>query len=267
MSNFVDLKRRDTIAVLSFNRPEKMNAIATLQDCDDIVSALEDLSCDRSLSVIIVTGTGRAFCAGGDLKAIKERTGIGALDQPASTRDNYRRGVQRVTAALNSVEVPTIAAINGAAAGLGLGLACLCDMRVAAADIRMSASFIKVGIVPGDGGAWVLSKTIGYAKAAELLFTGEAFDAQQALEMGLVSRVVEPESLMDACMELAGKVAANPTRALRLTKRLLVQSRHQSYEDILELSAAYQAIIHETADHSEAVDALLEKRPPHFTGN
>ena len=148
MTKFVEVERCGKIAVFKLNRPETMNAIATLQDCDDIVAAFDDLSHDRGVSVIIVTGNGRAFCAGGDLKAIKERNGIGALDQPASTRDNYRRGVQRVTRAFSSVEVPTIAAINGAAVGLGLDLACLCDMRLTASNVKMAASFIKVGIVP-----------------------------------------------------------------------------------------------------------------------
>ena len=267
MANFIDLERHGKIALLKFNRPEALNAIGSISDCDDIVAALDGLAQDGDVSVIVITGSGRAFCSGGDLKAIKERRGIGALDQPASTRDNYRRGVQRVTRALNSIEVPTVAAINGAAVGLGLDLACLCDIRLVSAEARMAASFIKVGIVPGDGGAWVLSKTVGHAKAAELFFTGAPFGADEALEMGLVSRVVPGDKLLDEALSLAEQIAANPARALRMTKRLLIQARHQSYSDVLELSAAFQAIVHETQDHVEAVDALLEKRAPVFTGD
>ena len=267
MGNFVDLERNGKIALLRFNRPEALNAIGSLSDCDDIVTALDDLAQDGEVSVVVITGNGRAFCSGGDLKAIHERRGIGALDQPASTRDNYRRGVQRVTRALMSTELPTIAAINGPAVGLGLDLACLCDMRLVATDVRMAASFIRVGIVPGDGGAWILAKTVGYSKAAELFLTGATFDADEALAMGLVSRVVEPERLIEEALALAEQIAAHPRRALRLTKRLLTQARHQSYDDVLELSAAFQAIVHETKDHREAVEALLEKREPVFTGD
>lgn len=267
MADFVNLERHGKTALFRFHRPDTLNAIGSISDCDDIVAALDGLAQDGDVSVVIITGSGRAFCSGGDLKAIQERRGIGALDQPVSTRDNYRRGVQRVTKALMELELPTIAAINGAAVGLGLDLACLCDMRLAATDARMAASFIRVGIAPGDGGAWILPRTIGYAKAAELFFTGATFGADEAQAMGLVSRVVAPERLIEEALELAEQIAAHPPRALRLTKRLLTLARHQSYDDVLELSAAFQAIVHETDDHREAVEALLEKREPVFTGH
>lgn len=266
MGNFVNVERHGAIAVLRLNRPDTLNAIATHQDCVDLVTAIEALTDDRSISAGIVTGTGRAFSAGGNLKAMQQRNGIGPLDQPDSTRHNYRRGVQQITRAFMDCEVPLIAAVNGHAVGLGCDLACLCDMRLAAASAKFSASFIKVGIVPGDGGAWSLQRVVGYARAAEMFFTGDRYSAQEAVEFGLVGRVVPDEQLMDEAMALAGRIVANPARALRLTKRLLREAQTQRMSEVLELSAAYQALAHETADHQEAVSAFLDKRDPVFTG-
>ncbi|MBB4615064.1 crotonase/enoyl-CoA hydratase family protein [Novosphingobium taihuense] len=267
MSSFVQVERRGRIAVITLNRPDSLNAIGTHQDCRDLVEAIESLTDDRSVSVGVVTGAGRAFSAGGNLKAMKERNGIGPLDQPDSTRHNYRRGVQRITTAFMDCEVPLIAAMNGHAVGLGCDLACLCDMRIAAESAKFSASFIKVGIVPGDGGAWSLQRVVGYARAAEMFFTGDRYSAQEALGFGLLNRVVPDDQLMPEALALAERIANNPARALRLTKRLLREAQTQRMSEILELSAAYQALAHETGDHAEALDAFLEKRDPVFKGN
>ena len=228
---------------------------------------MQALNDDRSVSCIILTGTGKAFSAGGNLKSMQQRQGIGVLDQPDSTRANYRRGVQRVARALLDVEIPAIAAVNGHAVGLGADLACLCDIRIAAKSALFACSFIKVGIVPGDGGAWALQQVLGYAKAAELFFTGDRFDAATAKDIGLVSQVVKDDELMEAALAMAERIVCNPPRALRLTKRLLREAQHSRMSDILELSAAYQAIVHETADNREAINAFVEKRPPVFTGD
>jgi enoyl-CoA hydratase/carnithine racemase len=267
MGDFLHVERRGRVAILRMNKPETMNAIGTHEDCEDICSTLQTLSDDRSVSCLILTGTGKAFSAGGNLKSMQQRQGIGVLDQPDSTRANYRRGVQRVARALLDVEIPAIAAVNGHAVGLGADLACLCDIRIAAKSALFACSFIKVGIVPGDGGAWALQQVLGYAKAAELFFTGDRFDAQTAKDMGLVSQVVEDDQLMEAAMAIAERIVCNPPRALRLTKRLLREAQHSRMSDILELSAAYQAIVHETADNREAINAFVEKRPPVFTGD
>jgi 2-(1,2-epoxy-1,2-dihydrophenyl)acetyl-CoA isomerase len=264
---FLEVERRERIAILRMDRADSLNAIGTLEDCDNIVETLWELAQDRSVHAAILTGKGRAFCSGGNIKGIKERKGIGPLDQPDSTRANYRRGVQRTTRAFLDCEIPIVAAINGHAIGLGLDLACLCDVRIAARSAKMAASFIKVGIVPGDGGAWTLQQIVGYSKAAELFLTGETFDAEEALRIGLVSQVADDDQLMDAALALAGKIAANPVRALRLTKRLLREGQKGDSDQVLELSAAFQAIVHETRDHVEAVTAILEKRSPSFTGN
>jgi enoyl-CoA hydratase/carnithine racemase len=266
MTSFVLVERRGAVAILTFNRPETMNAIAERQDCVDLIDALEALTDDRSISAAVVTGNGRAFSAGGNIKAMKDRVGIGPQEQPDSTRFNYRRGVQRVTEAFMACEVPLIAAVNGHAIGLGCDLACLCDLRIAAESAKFAASFIKVGIVPGDGGAWSLQKAIGYTRAAEMFLTGDSYSAQQVAAFGLVNKVVPDDQLMAEALALAERIAANPARALRLTKRLLREAQSQRMSEVLELSAAFQAIVHETADHAEAVDSFLEKRKPVFTG-
>ncbi|MEP7348632.1 MAG: crotonase/enoyl-CoA hydratase family protein [Sphingorhabdus sp.] len=266
MGDFVETEITGKVAILRLNRPDSLNAVATHEDCSDLVSAVEAVNDNREISAVILTGNGRAFSAGGNLKAMKERNGIGPLDQPDSTRSNYRRGVQRITRAMMDVEVPMIAAINGHAIGLGCDLACLCDIRIAAESAKFAASFIKVGIVPGDGGAWSLSRIVGYATAAELFFTGDRFDAMRAKEIGLIGKIVPDEMLMDEALLLASRITCNPPRALRLTKRLLREAQTARMSEILELSAAFQALAHETPDHAEAVNAFLEKRSPTFTG-
>lgn len=263
---FATYEKSGRVAVVTMNRPEARNAIGTVEDCDDLAAALMRANHDRDVSALILTGAGKAFCSGGDLKSIRERTGIGPQSPPDATRSNYRRGVHTIIRALAEVEVATIAAINGPAIGLGLDIGILCDMRVAAASAKLASSFVKVGIIPGDGGAWILTQAIGPSRAAEMILTGDTIDAAEALRIGLVNKVAPDDKLMDEARALAERVAVNPPRAVRMAKRLLRESQHGRLSDVLELSAAFQALAHETADHKEAVDAFSEKRKPNFTG-
>src|SRR5690606_13258657 len=180
---------------------------------------------------------------------------------------NYRDGIQRLPLAFQQLEVPVIAAVNGPAVGAGCDLACMCDIRIASQTARFAESFVRVGLVPGDGGAWLLPRVIGWPRATELALTGRMIDAAAALDWGLVTKVVEPDELMPAARALADEIAANPPRAVRLTKRLLREAQDASLGTVLNLSAALQAVVHETRDHEEAVDAFLERRKPNFTGN
>ena len=159
-----------------------------------------------------------------------------------------------------------LAAINGHAIGLGLDLACVCDIRIAADSAKFASSFIKIGIVPGDGGAWILPRAIGLSKASELILTGDTYDAAAALAMGLVSKLVPLDQLLSEAQALAARIVANPAKALRLAKRLLREGQQQRLTDVLELSAAFQALAHETRDHAEALDAFFDKRAPNFNG-
>ncbi len=265
-ANFLHSAQDGAVVTLTMSRPDERNAIGSHADCDEFVAALERASADPRVAVVMLTGAGPSFSAGGNLKNMRDRIGIGALDTPMATRNNYRAGIQRVPRALWELEIPTIAAVNGHAIGVGLDLACMCDIRIAADSAKFAASFIKVGIVPGDGGAYFLPKAVGLAKAAEMLFTGDMLDADAALACGLVSRVVAVDSLMAEAGKLAARIAVNPPQTLRLSKRLLREAQHARLSEVLELSAAYQSLAHETADHRTALNAFFDKRVPVFTG-
>jgi enoyl-CoA hydratase/carnithine racemase len=265
-ASFVLEEQNERVATLTLNRPETRNAFSTVEDCAALADALHRANADRGVSVVIITGAGSAFCSGGDLTTIGDRTGIGPRAAPDDTRANYRGGVGEMMRALEDVEIVTIAAINGPAIGLGLGIAALCDMRVAEQSAVMASSFVKIGITPGDGSAWTLPRLIGYPRAAEMILSGDPIDAEQALALGLVNRVAPDGQGLAAAHALAQRITANPPRAVRLTKRLLREGRHGRLADVLELAAAFQALAHETSDHREAVDAFFAKRPPKFTG-
>ena len=264
---FILYVQQGRIVTLTLNRADERNAIGSHADCADLVDAVERAAADPSVAVLVLTGAGTAFSAGGNLKAMRERSGIGPLDSPLATRNNYRAGIQRIPQALWNCELPMIAAINGHAIGAGLDLACMCDIRIAAQGAKLASSFIKMGIVPGDGGAYFLPRATGLSKAAEMMFTGEPIGADDALACGLVSRVVPAEALLDEARALAERIAVNPPQTLRLVKRLLREAQHARLDEVLQLSAAFQALAHETADHREALDAFFDKRPPTFSGH
>lgn len=265
MSDYVLYEQDGPVVTLTLNAPEKRNAISTFEDCDAVIAAVRRINRDRAVRAVILTGAGSAFCAGGDLKAMRDRRGI-IEGSHADLRENYRRGVQAMANALYECDAPTIAAVNGPAIGLGLDVACMCDMRIAAEEARFAESFIKVGIVPGDGGAWLLPRVVGMSVACEMSFTGDVLTAAEAKEVRLVSRVVPAAELLPAARTLAGRIAANPPEMVRMTKRLLREGQHTRLGTLLEMSAAFQALAHSTEDHREAVAALLEKRAPVFTG-
>ncbi|MFC8178546.1 MULTISPECIES: crotonase/enoyl-CoA hydratase family protein [Nocardiaceae] len=260
------IERRGDVVVWTLNNPESRNPISEIETVAAIEDAVSEANRDPSVRVAILTGAGSAFSSGGNVKHMRDKQGMFG-GSPAELRQGYRHGIQRIPKALYHCEIPTIAAVNGAAIGAGCDLALMCDLRVASTTAKFAESFVKVGIIPGDGGAWLLPRAIGMARASEMAFTGEAIDAATALEWGLVSQVVEPGDLLDAAHTLAERVAANPPQVLRMTKKLLREGQHQSLESLLELSAAYQAIAHTTADHEEAVDAMLSRRDPKFSGH
>jgi enoyl-CoA hydratase/carnithine racemase len=261
----VTLEIRGPIALLTLDRPEAMNALGLEGDGAAVAAACEAINADRGVRCAILTGAGRAFSAGGDVKAMRARTGAFA-GSAVELRDNYRNNIHRVVRSLYGLEVPLIAAVNGAAIGLGCDVACMADIRLAADTARFGVTFLKLGLIPGDGGAWLLPRVVGMSRASELLFTGKTIDAATALDWGLVSRVVALERLLDEAFALADEIAAQPPHALRLAKALLRQGQTASYDTMMEMSAAAQAISHLTEDHIEGVDALLEKRAPDFKG-
>ncbi len=253
------------VVTLTLNDPAMRNPISERETVDAIVDALRRLNADPSVRVGILTGAGSAFSSGGDLRAMRDAAEARAK-VPARTMQYYKEGIQRIPLAFERVDVPMIAAVNGAAIGAGLDLACMCDIRVAGESARFAESFVKVGLIAGDGGAWLLPRAVGYSKACEMAFTGEIIDAREALACGLVSRVVPDGELLGTARALAEKIAVNPSHAVRMTKRLLMEGRNVRMDTLLEMAAAMQALVHATADHREAVAAFLEKRPARFSG-
>ncbi|CAN7709915.1 crotonase/enoyl-CoA hydratase family protein [Pseudorhodoferax sp. LjRoot39] len=261
--SFLTTERDGAILTLTMNQPETRNALTGNTAVDEFVQACDAIRRDPSVRVVVITGTGPVFSSGGNVKDMQRF--FGDTLSPEVIREEYRNGIQRIPKALYNLDVPTICAVNGPAIGAGLDLSCMCDIRIASENATFAESFVKVGIVPGDGGAWLLPRAVGMSKAAEMAFTGEALNAQQALACGLVSRVVPAEALMAEARALAAKIAANPGGVLRMTKRLLREGQNSTLESLLEMSAGYQAIAHKTADHEEAVRAFMEKRAPKFS--
>lgn len=258
-------EKRGAILIWTLNREARLNALPDLRDGDEVAAACERVNADPSIRCVVLTGAGRAFSAGGDLTAMRDRRDL-FEGSGAAIRERYRRVVHRIVRSLYGLEVPLIAAVNGPAMGLGCDIAGLGDIRIASDRASFGVPFLKLGIIPGDGGAWLLPRNIGYARAAELLFTARSIDAATAAEWGLVNRVVAHEDLMTEALAVAAQVAAQPPQALRMAKTLLRQGRDTTFDQMLEMSAAMQALAHLTEDHQEGVAAVLEKRPGGFTG-
>jgi len=262
---FLLIERQGPVVLVRMNRPATRNALSEPHQMQEFVDLCAMLRRDRTAKVMVLTGNGSAFCSGGNVKDMQSRGGIFA-GSPYELRDSYRDGIQRIPLALYELDLPVIAAVNGAAIGAGLDLACMCDIRIAADTAVFAESFVKLGIVPGDGGAWLLPRVIGMPRASLMAFTGDTIDAAKALAWGLVAEVVPAATLEAEALKLAERIAANPGHALRLTKRLLREGQHLRLDSLLEMSAAYQALAHHTEDHMESVNAFLEKRPGRYTG-
>jgi Enoyl-CoA hydratase/carnithine racemase len=262
--SLLSLERRGKVALLTFQRPESLNALGSPGDGDQVAAVCAEVNADPGVRCVVITGAGRAFSAGGDVKAMQERTGAFA-GSAIDLRDGYRNNIHRIVRALYGLEVPSVAAVNGAAIGLGCDVACMADVRIAADDAKFGVTFLKLGLIPGDGGAWLLPRIIGMSRAAELLFTGDVIDARTAAEWGLVSRVAPAAELLGQALALAARIAEQPPHALRLAKSLLRHGQTTSFDTLMEMSATAQAISHLTEDHAEGVIALLEKRRPSFS--
>ena len=260
---FLKSTREGAILVLAMNHPETRNALTGNTAVDEFVQACAEVQADRSIRALIITGEGPVFSSGGNVKDMQKY--FQQTLSPETIREEYRKGIQRLPKALYNLDVPVIAAINGPAIGAGLDLTCMCDIRIASETATFAESFVKVGIVPGDGGAWLLPRAVGMSKASEMAFTGDALNAQEALACGLVSRVVPAGELLATALAVARKIASNPGAVLRMTKRLLREGERATLESLLEISASYQAIAHMEPDHHEAVRAFVEKRRPRFS--
>ncbi|MGJ7458667.1 enoyl-CoA hydratase-related protein [Halomonas sp. MA07-2] len=246
------------VATLTLNRHDVRNALTGTALVDDIVAVAEWVNPCDDVSVLVITGEGSAFSAGGNVKDMANRRGDFAGDV-AKVSARYRRGIQRIPLALSAVEVPIIAAVNGPAIGAGFDLANMADMRIASKKAKFGETFLNLGIIPGDGGAWFMQRLIGYQRAFELTLSGRIIDAEEAKAYGIVLEVTEPEALMETVGELASHIAAQPPKATRLTKRLMKMAQRTELKDFLDLCAVFQGMCHNEPEHLEAVNAMLEK--------
>jgi enoyl-CoA hydratase/carnithine racemase len=248
------------IAVITLNRPKAKNAFSP----EMIMLWREYLGKaqrDDGIRVIIVTGNGDTFCSGGDIRDMAEGK-LKSWDMKRFLWD----GVHRIVLTLEDLDKPVIAAINGAAMGAGMDMAIMCDLRVCSDRAKLAESYIMMGLVPGDGGAYFLPRLAGLSKAIELLFTGDVISAEEALRFGIVNRVVAHDRLMNETMKLAEKIAARPPLAIRMTKRAVYQGLTSALRSHLDYISSQISLLSETKDHQEAALSFLEKRKPEFEG-
>ena len=252
----------DRVATITLNRPERLNALNPgLRQ--ELLEAVTDSDTSDDVRVIVVTGAGRGFCSGGDVKAMNEANEAG---RAGTLEDKISPLRDKAVLAMRDASKPLIAAVNGAAAGAGMNIALACDIRIASKQARFGQTFSRRGLHPDWGGTYFLPRIVGMAKACELIFTGKMIDAGEALQLGIVSRVVEHDELMTATMELAKSIAAGPPIAIRLAKRAIYKSLDSSLRDALEFETYAQNICRETEDAKEGIRAFVEKREPQFRG-
>ena len=256
---------KDRIATVTLNDPERRNPITGNDMIEALLEKFAKVQADPEVSVMILTGAGSAFCAGGDIKEMNDPDGV-FRKEPLAAAQSYVDGVQKLPQALYNLDIPTIAAVNGAAVGAGCDLTMMCDMRIASEKAKFGEVFLNLGIIPGDAGSWFLLRRLGHPRAADLTFSGRMVAADEALEIGMVLEVVPHDTLLERARERAAVIAAKPPRAVRIAKRLMRNAERMDLPDFLNSAAAYQALMHQTEDHHEAVSAFIEKRKPHFTG-
>lgn len=251
---------KDRVATLTLNRPDKLNAF-TGPMIERWAWALSEAQRDPDVNVVVVTGAGKAFCSGGDVA----RMGQGE-PTPLDHKNMLWEHIHRVPKALEQMDKPVIAMVNGVAVGAGMGMAVMCDLRIASDAARFSTGYVRVGLVPGDGDTYFLPRLVGSAKALELLWTADFIEAPEAERLGIVNRVVPADRLAEETFALARKIADGPQVPIRMIKRLVYQSLRLDLRTHLDLVSSHMAVVRDTEDHKEGVQAFKEKRPPKFKG-
>ncbi|RFU65125.1 enoyl-CoA hydratase/isomerase family protein [Peribacillus glennii] len=259
------------IARITLNRPDRLNAFST-EMIDLWIDALETVRDSEDIRVVVLMANGRAFCAGGDVKVMTQGEGMlynntGAGDQVSTglaRKNTLWKRVQRVPLLLQEIDKPVIAVMHGLAVGAGFDMTLACDIRIAAQSATFSESYVKAGIVPGDGGAFFLPRIVGVDKALELLWTGDSFTAEEAKQLGLVTHVVPDEQLNEFADAYVKRLASGPQEVLRFTKRAVYQGLHTDLRTSLDMISSAMAVVTELEDYKEGVKAILEKRTPNF---
>ncbi|MEZ5709807.1 MAG: enoyl-CoA hydratase-related protein [Blastomonas sp.] len=251
-----ELEIENGVAIMRFNRDDVRNELTGTRLAAEIVFVCEWINASREIGTLILTGAGSAFCAGGNIHDMHQRKGMFG-GNPMEIQQGYRQGIQRMARAMAEIEVPTIAAINGAAIGAGLDLACMCDIRIGSQRAKLGETFVNLGIIPGDGGAWFLPRVVGMQRAAEMTFSGRIVGADEACQMGLLLEVVEPDGLMARCQDMAAGFASKPRDALRIAKRLLSSGQRMQLPDFLDYCAGMQSICHSSDEHDAALETMI----------
>jgi enoyl-CoA hydratase/carnithine racemase len=264
MFNTINLEIQDHVGIITLNTPETRNTLSR-EMIDELVTALGESSVELNVRCLVLTGAGSAFCAGGNINDMRDRTDY-AGGGPINGWRSMLAGFQRIPRAFLALDIPVIAAVNGPAMGAGCDLATMCDIRIASESAKFAESFVRLGVVSGDGGAWFLTRAVGRSRAAEMTFTGDAIDAVTAGAWGLVSKVVSGTELMPQALALANRIAQNPPNAIRMAKRLLRDAAESDAQHSLELAATMQGVLLHTDDQREAVKAMLEKRLGNYRG-
>lgn len=245
------------VAVVTLARPEIRNALTGEEMLEELLDSIDDAEADPDIAVLVLEAEGPAFSAGGNVKDMAARRGLFS-GNPAELAEKYRSSIQQLTRIMATTDLVTIASVNGPAVGAGFDLALGCDLRIGSPRARFAHTFIEMGIVPGDGGAWLLPRVVGWQRAAELALTARSIDAEEARELDVLLEVVPEEILTARVMDLASLIASKPRPAVRLAKRLLRQAKQMDLDGFLELSAAIQAIAHSTPEHDAAVREYLK---------
>lgn len=264
--NFTHLKAslQSHILWVTLNNPEQSNAIS-LEMVDSLTRVLKYADFDPAVRVIILKGEGDVFCAGGDVKAMQNKAGMFA-GESNELRMRYMHGIQQIPKCIEELSKPLIAMVNGAAIGAGCDLAMMCDLRVGSERSKFGETFVKLGLVPGDGGTFFLQRVVGYSRAMQMSLTGDLVAGEEALRWGLLNTLTSVDSLQEEVEKLAMKIAQNAPVAVQMTKKAMKTAYMNDLQTVLDLSAAYQGITQRTQDHFVALEAMRTKQKPEFTG-
>ena len=264
-TNCLNINFSNNVLHISLNRPEVSNAI-NYDMVHSLVSTFNLAEQDKNVRAVVLTGEGKNFCSGGDLKNMLNKTDMFEGDND-ELRRRYEQGIQKISKAVEGFTKPIVAAVNGAAAGAGCDLACMCDIRIGTSETKFLENFVKVGLVPGDGGSFFLQRIVGFAKAVEMTLTGRTVKADEAARIGLLNNIVPAEQLLTEATQIAEQLASLPAAAMQMSKKALKISYLHDLNTSLDLLAAYQGISQRTGDHFEAINAIKENRTPIFNKN